>query len=52
MIWLSGGYFEVEMTTLDFAKGWIRLVMECVTTMKFNVLFNGELLGSIILGQD
>lgn len=38
------------MRVLGFAKTWIRLVMECVSTVKFHVQFEGDLLGPVFPG--
>lgn len=53
---ISKAYDKVEWTylkkmlrALGFAKKWINLVMEFVTTVRFNVLFENEMLGLIML---
>jgi hypothetical protein len=37
-------YLSAIMGRLGFNKSWIDLVMKCVTTVSFSVLFNGEIL--------
>lgn len=36
------------MRALGFVEQWIRLIVECVTTIEFKIQFEGELLGPIV----
>jgi hypothetical protein len=43
------GFLEAEMTKLGFAIGWIKLVMECSTTVRYSIVVNGRPVGNIVL---
>jgi hypothetical protein len=42
------GFLEAEMTKLGFAIGWIKLVMECSTTVRYSIVVNGRPVGNIV----
>jgi hypothetical protein len=37
------GFLEEMMLRLGFHKEWVRLIMNCVTTVKYRIQVNGEL---------
>jgi hypothetical protein len=42
------GFLEAVMTKMGFATGWIKLVMECITTVRYSIVVNGRPVGNII----
>lgn len=52
---LKWGFVEGMLRCLGFCDRWISLIMECVTSLKFKVQFENDLLGPIVpcmgLGQ-
>lgn len=42
------GYVEVVMRSMGFGEKWISWVILCVRTVKFHVLFDGNLVGPIV----
>jgi hypothetical protein len=42
------GFLEAVMTKMGFATGWIKLVMECITTVRYAIVVNGRPTGNII----
>ena len=45
------GYLHATMLKMGFHERWVNLIMMCISTVKFNVLHNGEEIGPIFLGQ-
>jgi hypothetical protein len=45
---LNGLFLEGVMRKMGFDGRWIRLVMNCITSVSYSVLINGESYGSIL----
>jgi hypothetical protein len=45
---LNGFFLEGVMRKMGFDGRWIRLVMNCITSVSYSVLINGESYGSIL----
>jgi exonuclease III len=41
-------FLEAVMTKLGFATRWIKMVMECIRTVKYSIVVNGNPVGNII----
>jgi hypothetical protein len=41
------GFLEAVMQRMGFERRWIFLIMQCITTVKYSVIVNGEPVGSI-----
>jgi hypothetical protein len=48
MIELNGVFLEKMMRKMGFAEKWIELIMLCVTTVKYQIRFNGTLTDEIV----
>lgn len=46
---IEWGYLENMMKATGFAEEWVKLFMMCVTTVQYEVVFNNDLLGPIVL---
>jgi hypothetical protein len=42
------GFLEAIMTKLGFASRWIKLVLECISTVRYSIVVNGSPVGNII----
>jgi hypothetical protein len=42
------GFLEAVMTKLGFASRWIKLVLECISTVRYSIVVNGSPVGNII----
>ncbi|XP_031111845.1 uncharacterized protein LOC116015819 [Ipomoea triloba] len=45
---MEWSFLEGMLTALGFAPAWIQLVLLCVTTIRYNVMVNGEPIGTVI----
>ena len=41
------GFLEVVMIIMGFAKRWTQLIMQCITTVRYSVIVNGNPVGTI-----
>ena len=42
------GFLKKIMFRMGFHPQWVGLIMECISTVRFNILYEGEELGSIL----
>jgi hypothetical protein len=42
------GFLEAVMTKLGFASRWIKLVLECISNVRYSIVMNGSPVGNII----
>jgi hypothetical protein len=45
-------FLEDVMEKMKFPDKWIRLIMECVNTVTYSILINGEPVGNILPSRD
>lgn len=45
--WVEWCFFEQILLRLGFQESWVALIMECVTTVSYSILVNGEPKGMI-----
>ena len=45
--WVEWGFLEVVMKKMGFSSKWIELIMECVCTVSYVIIVNGQPVGNI-----
>ena len=41
------GFLKKVMEKMDFGEKWVKLIMECISTVSYSILVNGEPKGDI-----
>jgi hypothetical protein len=40
-------FLEAVMRKMEFSEVWVKLIMECVSSVSYSILVNGQLVGNI-----